>query len=219
MRWVLKGCGHGALMCAVFGVSGVVAAQNSPEASETAPAEGASTTTATETAPAESVDAESYAQRLRALSADVAAVRADAFTSYARLRSLWDQLYEDRSFARATITQEDRTGALFDLVSVEYALDGVVIFQRSFEPGTAPEELAIYDGGIAPGSHTLTVLLRYLGDGLPYMSGYRTTVRSRHTVEAAGQRRLELRVRPYAAGGPTESFEDRVRVVFQERLE
>ena len=129
------------------------------------------------------------------------------------------------SVAHLTVVHENRMGATFRLAQITYVLDGRRIFDVS-DPGDAlaqRAEIPIFDGGIAPGEHTLSVSLIFRGAGrglFSYLQRYR--FRSRATpyrFTATAGRHMRLRVSSSERPGATVPLEQRPMIRFTQQLE
>jgi hypothetical protein len=123
--------------------------------------------------------------------------------------------------ARVSITQHNHVGAFYRLVEATYSIDGVNVFHERDEGGRlGAATLPIHDASLAPGSHVLSVVLRYhgeAGDVITYVRGYRLVVRSSHTFVVPEGQRLELGVDAYEH--PERGYTERLDVVYTERHE
>ena len=156
-----------------------------------------------------------HSERLRQLQRDTAELRADVGESYRRLMGLTEEIFGDGIGARVTISQESRVDPFFRLVQVTYALDGQTLMTR--EGADVVEPLEIYDGAIGPGDHTLSVVLRYVGEGhgvIGYLPGYRFTMRSAYQFTAPSDGRLDLTVRPFTRDA-TVPYTERLGIRFE----
>lgn len=155
---------------------------------------------------------------IRSLSRDLSELRADVGRSYAHLRLLEEELLGRADGARVTIRQASAVDPFFRLVSATYALDGQALgATRRGDQLTEP--ILIHDGIVGPGEHTLSVVLRYEGDGhgvVGYLPGYRFVLRSSHAVTIPRDGSLELTVRPYTRP-MTVPFAERLGVEYEAR--
>lgn len=141
--------------------------------------------------------------------------------SYRRLAAIELAMRGDAGGARVAITQENHVGPFYRLVEASYAIDGVSVYHQSDASGAlgrAPIE--VHTGAVAPGTHTLTVVLRYEGEGgalFRYVEGYRFRVRSSHTFTVPEGDAMELRVDAYEHA--ERPYTERLDVVYVERLE
>lgn len=154
---------------------------------------------------------------LRSLARGVGELRSDAGQSYARLRLLEQSLLGRDDGARITIRQRSAVDPFFRLVGVSYAIDGQpMVVDRG---DALREPLEIYDGVLAPGEHTLSVVLRYRGEGhgvVGYLPGYRFVVRSSCRIVVPNRGRLDVVVRPYTRD-PTVPYTERLQIEYEAR--
>jgi hypothetical protein len=140
-------------------------------------------------------------ERLRALRREGQALRSEVGVSYRRLAAIEMSMSERVEGARVTITHRNDAGPMYRLVEVSYTLDGEQVFHHRDESGALgrSRSVEVHDGVLRPGEHTLSIVLRYVGDGgevLRYLEGYRFTVRSSQAfVAPPGQHtRVQIRV-------------------------
>ena len=122
--------------------------------------------------------------------------------------------------SRAVIRHKNEMGSSYRLIKAVYALDAVQIYAKSDETGRLAEmpEFDIYNGAIQPGSHTLSVLLVYQGNGFgvfSYLKGYKMTVHSSHTFVAGEAKATAINVVGYEKGNITTNLQDRPAVDFR----
>ena len=187
-----------------------------------APAPGDSTgMPAGSSAPAASPDGGGYQVRLRSLEKNVNELKEQIFRTKARLNLLKETILGGTLGAsRAVIRHKNEMGSSYRLIKAVYALDGVQIFAKSDETGRLAEmtEFDIYNGAIQPGSHTLSVLLDYQGNGFgvfSYLKGYKMHVRSSHTFVAGEAKSTAITVVGYEQGNLTTNLQDRPAVDFR----
>ena len=129
---------------------------------------------------------------------------------------------EERRHARGVGPHRDEVGPFYRLVEITYALDGVQLVHRRDESGAlARHRVEVHDGLLRPGDHTLSVVLRYVGEGgelISYLRGYRFAVRSSHAFMAPPGRHVRLEVRAFTRG-PDVPYEDRLGVSFRASIE
>lgn len=161
------------------------------------------------------------ADALRSLERRTGELRSEVNQSYLRMRVLADDVLGGDVGGRVILEQVDATGPLFRLVAVSYSLDGQPLRVERDPSGALGTEdpFAIFDGPLSPGEHTLSVVLRYEGDGLGvagYMPGYRFVVRSSYSFVAPRRGEpLRIRVRPYTRGALV-PYTDRLRIEYQQ---
>jgi len=189
------------------------------------PASGAPPATSTGTTPAAtgggSTDSGAYTVRLRSLEKNVNELKEQIFRTKARLNLLKETVLGGVIGAsRAIIKHKNEMGSSFRLIKATYALDGVQIYSKADDTGRLAEmtEFDIYNGAIQPGSHTLTVLMLYQGNGFgvfSYLKGYKFTVRSSHTFVAGESKTTGISVVGYEKGNITTNLQDRPAVDFR----
>lgn len=128
---------------------------------------------------------------------------ADVGQTYRRIAAIRMSLRSGVDGAVLRITQHNGVGPFYRLVEVSYALDGRSVYRRRDESGALgrPREIAIHQGSIRPGMHTISVRLRYVGDGgelIRYLDGYRFSIRSSHTFAAPAGEAVDLTLRTFA---------------------
>ena len=157
--------------------------------------------------------------RLEELRRGTQQLEADVGQSHRRLAAIAMSIFENVDGARVTITQANEVGPLYRLVSATYAIDGQTVFHRRDESGAlgARDTIEIHDGTLASGDHTLSVVLRYVGDGgviVRYLEGYRFTVRSSHAFVAEPGRHTRIELRAFARGADV-PYERRLDVTYE----
>ena len=162
--------------------------------------------------------------RLRSLEQRVDALKEQAWRVKARVGMLKEAVLGGGIGARATISHENKMGGSFRLARVIYALDGQQIFSRVDEESTKLNDLKsieVFSGPIAPGNHTISVLLEYTGNGygvFSYLKQYKFTVRSSHTFTASEGKQTQINVEGYEKGGVTAQLKDRPAIEFKENI-
>jgi len=162
-----------------------------------------------------------YTIRLRSLEKNVNELKEQIFRTKARLNLLKETVLGGTLGAsRAVIHHKNEMGSSYRLIKAVYALDGVQIYSKADETGRLAEmtEFDIYNGAIQPGSHTLTVMMVYQGNGFgvfSYLKGYKMTVRSSHTFVAGEAKATAITVVGYEKGNITTNLQDRPAVDFR----
>jgi hypothetical protein len=218
--------GLSALLCA--NVAHAQAAAPAAPAGAAAPATGAPAAAPAEagaaspaTAATDSGDAGAYQVRLRTLEKNVNELKEQIFRTKARLNLLKETVLGGVIGAsRAYIKHKNEMGSSFRLVKAAYALDGVQIYSKSDDTGRLAEmpEFEIYNGAIQPGSHTLTVVLLYQGNGFgvfSYLKGYKFTAKSSQSFVAAESKTTSITVVGYEKGNMTTQLSDKPAVDFR----
>jgi len=188
-------------------------------AGDAAPAPGAAPAGAA--AAGGAADQGAYTVRLRSLEKNVNELKEQIFRTKARLNILKETVLGGVIGAsRAIIRHKNEMGSSFRVIKAVYALDGVQIYSKSDDTGRLAEmtEFDIYNGAIQPGSHTLTVLMLYQGNGFgvfSYLKGYKFTAKSSHTFVAGEAKTTGITVVGYEKGNMTTKMEDRPQVDFR----
>ena len=159
--------------------------------------------------------------RLRDLEQRVETLKEQAWRVKARVGMLKEAVLGGGIGARATILHENKMGGSFRLARAIYALDGQQIFARIDEETSKLHDMKsieIFSGPIAPGNHTLSVVLEYRGQGygvFSYLKQYKFNVKSSHTFTASEGKETRLTVVGYEKGGITTQLKDRPAVEFK----
>lgn len=167
------------------------------------------------------VTGEQYVVRLRNLEQRINELKEEIFRSKARLSLLAESVLQNAvGGSRAQIVHQNEMGGSYRLASVVYSLDGAPIFNREDESGALADrrEFRVYNGQIGSGDHSLAVNLTYIGAGLPYMRGYRFSVRSTQSFSIPEGKAIQIRVVGFEKGGPLESPESRPAVRYVQRV-
>src|SRR5262245_23309798 len=158
---------------------------------------------------AAAADPGAYTVRLRSLEKNVNELKEQIFRTKARLNLLKETVLGGVIGAsRAVIRHKNDMGSSFRLVKAAYALDGVQIYSKSDDTGRLAEmqEFDVYNGAIQPGSHTLSVVLLYQGNGFgvfSYLKGYKFNAKASHSFVAAESKSTNITVRGYEKGNIT----------------
>lgn len=164
---------------------------------------------------------EQYEVRLRDLEQRINELKEEIFRSKARLSLLAESVLQNAvGGSRAQIVHQNEMGGSYRLATVVYSLDGAPIFNREDESGALADrrEFQVYNGQIGSGDHSLGVNLTYIGAGLPYMRGYRFSVRSTQSFSVPEGKAIQIRVVGFEKGGPLESPESRPAVRYVQRV-
>jgi len=187
-------------------------------APDAAPAPGAAPAAG---APAGSNDPGAYTVRLRSLEKNVNELKEQIFRTKARINLLKETVLGGVIGAsRAIIRHKNEMGSSYRLIQAVYALDGVQIFSKADESGRLSEmgEFDVYNGAIQPGSHTLSVVMLYQGNGFgvfSYLKGYKFKVRSSYNFVAGEAKTTGITVVGYEKGNLTTDMNDRPQVDFR----
>ncbi len=216
-------------LCGLVAVSFFVSyanAQDAPSSDSEAPAAAEATPTPASPQdkagklPEASEDKGPVNIRLRQLEQRVQALKERAWRAKARVGMLKEAVLGGGVGARAGIVHENKMGNSYRLLRLVYALDGTQVYTRSDASGALHEQktLDILTGPIAPGSHTVTVLAEYRGNGygvFKYLNKYRFKVRASHTFTASEGKAISIRVIASEKGGITAALEDRPAIEFK----
>ncbi|MDB4927524.1 MAG: Dihydrolipoamide acetyltransferase [Myxococcaceae bacterium] len=167
------------------------------------------------------VTGEQYVVRLRNLEQRINELKEEIFRSKARLSLLAESVLQNAvGGSRAQIVHQNEMGGSYRLATVVYSLDGAPIFNREDDTGALADrrEFQIYNGQLGSGDHSLGVNLTYIGAGLPYMRGYRFSVRSTQSFSVPEGKAIQIRVVGFEKGGPLESPETRPAVRYVQRV-
>jgi len=183
-----------------------------PAGGEQPPAGGAVVATTTEAAPPN--------VRLRRLEQKVQALKEQAWRVKARVGMLKEAVIGGGIGARAVIQHDNKMGGSFRLIKLVYALDGAQVFAKSDDSSKLHDikKLDVLSGPIAPGNHTISVLMVYQGNGygvFAYLKKYKFTVRLSHTFTASEGKQTSVTVVGYERGGVTTPLEKRPAVDFR----
>jgi hypothetical protein len=197
------------------------AAAPSTSGAPPAPADSAAPAPATGGGAAGTADPGAYTVRLRSLEKNVNELKEQIFRTKARLNLLKETVLGGVIGAsRAVIRHKNEMGSSFRLIKAAYALDGVQIFSKSDDTGRLAEmsEFDVYNGAIQPGSHTLTVVLLYQGNGFgvfSYLKGYKFTAKSSQSFVAGESKSTAITVVGYEKGNLTTQLSDKPAVDFR----
>src|SRR5262252_2932565 len=159
--------------------------------------------------------------RLHDLERKVDELKEQIFRSKARLNLLKETVLGGViAGSRSLIKHHNAMGSAFKLVKVVYAIDGAQVFAKSDDSGRLDElkDFEIFNGSIVPGSHTISVLLEYQGNGygvFSYLKGYHFKVHSSHTFTAQEGKLTEVTVNAYEKGNVTTALQDRPALDFK----
>jgi len=162
-----------------------------------------------------------YTVKLHDLERKVDELKEQIFRSKARLNLLKETVLGGViAGSRALIKHHNSMGSAFRLIKVVYAIDGAQIFAKSDDSGRLDEakDFEIFNGSIVPGSHTISVLLEYQGNGygvFSYLKGYHFKVRSSHTFSAAEGKLTEITINAFEKGNLTTALQDRPAVDYK----
>ncbi len=178
-------------------------------------------------APAVGVTAdEEYGLKMKELENAVAELKEQIFRSKAKLTLLTEQVQGGSGAgSRIVITHKNEMGTNFLLVEVDYFLDGTPLWQEVDDSGlklTAKKDYPLWDGNIIEGSHTLTVELKYKGNGtgaFQYLAGYQWKLKDALTFTAEPGKLVSIDVVGFEQGSFTTEMTDRPRIRFDQDIQ
>lgn len=169
---------------------------------------------------------EEYALRMKQLEGSVAELKEQIFRSKAKLTLLTEQVQGGSAAgSRIVITHKNQMGGNFLLVEVDYFLDGTPLWQEVDDSGlklTPKKEYPLWDGNIVDGAHTLTVELKYKGNGtgaFQYLSGYQWKLKDAMTFTAEAGKLVTIDVIAFEQGGFTTEMTERPRIRFDKNVQ
>ncbi len=133
----------------------------------------------------------------------VSSLKEKVFRSKAQLLLLQETLLQGEiSTSKIKLVHDDKIGNSFYLMSAAYSLDGTPIFSRSDQSGSLNKKrkFNLFSGSIRPGTHELSVELRYRGNGFgvfSYLRGYKIRIRSSYSFSVQEGRAVTIRVQPF----------------------
>ncbi len=210
-----------------LGVGSISWAANPPaQPVREAAASPAPTATAPPTAPGAAVNTQAtYTVRLHDLERRVDELKEQIFRSKARLNLLKETvLHGVIAGAHAVIMYRNEIGSMYTPVQYVYSLDGNEVWAKIDESGKLSDqkEFEIFNGSLAPGNHTMSVRMVYVGNGygvFSYLKGYRFNVVSSRTFTATEGKQIQLKVVGHEKGNMlTTDMKDRLAVDFRENV-
>jgi len=175
-------------------------------------------------AAATQMDGATYAVRLRDLESRVDELKEQIRRSHTRLSLLSDTILSGGvGGARAEIRFKNEMSSAFRLTHALFVLDGAVQYNKSDDTGAlaSQPEIPIFSGSIAPGDHTLQVLVQLRGHGygvFSYLRGYKFEVKSSHAFTITEGKTVELEAIAWEKGGVTTPLEQRPAVRYIEKI-
>lgn len=177
------------------------------------------------TATAMTADQE-YGLKMKELEDSVAELKEQIFRSKAKLTLLTEQVQGGNGAgSRIVITHKNQMGANFLLVEVNYFLDGTPLWQEVDDSGaklTPMKEHPLWDGRIVEGSHTLTVEMKYRGNGTgvwQYLTGYELKLKDSITFTAESNKLVSIDVVGFEKGNFTTEMTDRPAIRFDQNVQ
>ena len=193
---------------------------------DAAPATAPSTLPTTTAVPPAATADEEYGLKMMELENSVAELKEQIFRSKAKLTLLTEQVQGGSGAgARIVITHKNQMGPNFLLVEVDYFLDGTPLWQEVDETGsklTPKKEYPLWDGNIIEGSHTLTVEMKYKGNGsgaFKYLAGYQWKLKDALTFTAEPGKLVSIDVVGFEQGSFTTEMTERPRIRFDKNVQ
>lgn len=198
----------------------IPAASATSPALPASPAPAASPASPLAPAPAPVVDAS--ALKLREIEERINQLKEKVFQSKARLVQLQEVvLHGTIAGSKLVLHHHNEMGSSFRLAHLQYALDGVTIYNRTV--AEVPDldkqsEVDVFDGPVAPGSHQLSVFVEYDGNGFGlfnYLEGYKFRVRAGETFQAEEGHITVIKIVGFEQGNFTTELKDRPAMRFE----
>jgi hypothetical protein len=170
------------------------------------------------------MDGSTYAVRLRDLESRVDELKEQIRRSHTRLSLLSDTILSAGvGGARAEIRFQNDMSSAFRLTRALFVLDGAVQYNKADDTGAlaSQTEIPIFSGSIAPGDHTLQVLIQLRGHGygvFSYLRGYKFEVKSSHAFTVTEGKAIDLQAVAWEKGGVTTPLEQRPAVRYVEKV-
>ena len=208
-------------LIALAGIANAQTPSPSPAPEPAEPAEPATTTSA-EPAAATTPD-EPYTVRLRKLEQKVEELKEQAWRVKARVGMLKEAVIAGGIGSRSTIVHENKMGGNFKLIKLVYSLDGNQLYAKTDDTGKLNDQkkIEILSGPITAGTHTLSVLMMYRGEGygvFRYLRGYKFNVRSSHSFTVGEGKHVQITVTGYERGGMTTPLDKRPNIEFKDTV-
>jgi hypothetical protein len=162
-----------------------------------------------------------YRSKILELNGRVSDLKEKIFRTKTRLAILKENvLSKTIAGAEGRFYHVNNMGASYVLEKVVYSYDGVPLQSLIDVDGDLndKEEIELSTGPLAPGSHTLSVMMVYRGNGFgvfSYLKGYVYTLRSSHTFHAEEGKIVTVRTIAYEKGTITTDHRDRPDIRFE----
>ncbi len=162
---------------------------------------------------------------MKQLESSIAELKEQIFRSKAKLTLLTEQVQGGNTTgARLVLAHKNQIGTNFLLVQVDYFLDGSPLWQEVDETGrrlTPKREHLLWDGNIVEGPHTLTVELKYKGNGtgaFQYLAGYQWKLKDAITFTAEPGKVVVIDTVAFEQGNLTTEMTERPRIRFDKQI-
>jgi hypothetical protein len=197
----------------------------SPPSAPPAPTPTPAPTPAPTSPAAASTADEEYRLRMKQLESSIAELKEQIFRSKAKLTLLTEQVQGGNTTgSRLVLAHKNQIGTNFLLVQVDYFLDGSPLWQEVDETGrrlTPKREHLLWDGNIVEGPHTLTVELKYKGNGtgaFQYLAGYQWKLKDAITFTAEPGKVVVIDTVAFEQGNLTTEMTERPRIRFDKQI-
>ena len=173
---------------------------------------------------APSIKDDSLTLTLKNLEEKIFDIKEKIFRSKAKLLKLKEAvLHGVISGAKARVIHKNDMGSGYRLVYVSYTLDGAPIYSKQFneEEGFDSSPVVVYEGRLAPGSHTVSVFMVYQGSGygfFSYLKGYKFKLRSSYSFRVAEGKVTEVGVVGYKRGTIFTDFRKRPSIRYDVKI-
>ena len=173
------------------------------------------------TPPALAEDNGEFKSELLSIEEEVNSMKKNVFSAKATLNLLRELVVQGSSTgSRATIWHVNELGKTYVVESISYVLDGNSEFVKTDVSGEMNEksEIMVFEGGIPPGKHTLSVEMRLRGNGyglFNYVDQYGFNVQSSTSFNSEEGQNCTVRVVAQKKSGISFSFYERPNIVFQ----
>ena len=162
------------------------------------------------------------ALKLREIEERINQLKEKVFQSKARLVQLQEVvLHGTIAGSKLVLQHHNDMGSSFRLAHLQYALDGVTIYNRTVAEVAdldKQQEVDVFDGPVAPGSHQLSVFVEYDGNGFGlfnYLEGYKFRVRAGQTFQAEEGHVTVIKIVGFEQGNFTTELKDRPAMRFE----
>lgn len=170
---------------------------------------------------ADETGSSAYRSKILELNGRVNDLKEKIFRTKTRLAILKENvLSKTIAGAEGRFYHVNNMGPSYVLEKVVYSYDGVPLQSLIDVDGDLndKEEIELSTGPLAPGSHTLSVMMVYRGNGFgvfSYLKGYVYTLRSSHTFHAEEGKIVTVRTIAYEKGTITTDHRDRPDIRFE----
>lgn len=160
----------------------------------------------------------SYGLRVKELETKIDDLKEKVFQSKTRIVLLREKLLSGNlAGSKAMVIHKTELGSAWSLTQAIYNLDGTRVFAQTDENGSLADKdsFEVYDGGLSPGNHKVTVFLKYQGTSMgifPYFKGYGGDIRAVCDIVAKEGKISRVEVAIFPKGGIAESIEKRPNV-------